>query len=156
MCYVPEVVDPAIALTALVGELQGEDGPPLPPIPRGSERVDSGVAASATATDTGTPWGTGLPAEPRPIPTKLWPFPTATSSSTLGSAGDKNTASRLRPLGTPQGTDPDSTGENRHGNSHNSAAVFTSGSRNLDMEFIVEKWKISLALSLFCITIISL
>jgi hypothetical protein len=154
-CYVPELVDPPIALTPLVGEFQGDDDSPLPFIPRGSSQVDWVVAASATATDTCTPLGTGLPAEPRPIPTKLWPFPTATSSSISGSLRDDNAGPGLRPRGSLKGTDLDSTGEKRQGHSHCSATIFTSGSPKMDTEFMVKKWIISLNLCLFCITIIS-
>ena len=134
-CYMPLLVDPPLALSAITEGSGEENGPLLPPIPMGSGRVEWNVAASTTATDGDAPGGTGLPLEPRPTPTKLWPLPTATSRSTPWSVKGKN---------------------NGTSKSYNGAAVFTSNSRTLRQEFIMEKWTISLTLSLFYIIIIKL
>jgi hypothetical protein len=135
ICFMPQLVDPPLALTEITDGTPEENRPALPPIQKGPGRIEWNLAASATATVGDAPGGTGLPLEPRPIPTKPWPVLTATSRSTFWSVKGKN---------------------NGTSKSYNGAAVFTSNSRTLRQEFIIEKWTISLTLSLFYIIIIKL
>jgi hypothetical protein len=134
-CFMPLLVDPPLALSAITDGSPEENFSPLPPIQRDPGRVDWNLAASATATVGDAPGRTGLPLEPRPIPTRPWPLPTATSRSTPWNVTGTNKAAEK---------------------SHNGAAVFTSGSHALNQEFVVDKWIISLALSLLCVIVIGL
>jgi hypothetical protein len=145
-CEIPDLVDPPMVLSAIDDESPEKD-PPLPAIPQGPSRVDWDIPASATAMNV--EWDTSLPLEPGPIPTRLWPFPTATSGSTSGNMRGENSRLGFTPPGDLKDTHSDAKGRDRHGASYNDAAAVTSGSRSSSRESMIEKWRVSLTLSLF-------
>lgn len=152
-CHMPDLVDPAVALTAIPSQSWEVDSPPLPSLRRGSSRIDGSLAQGARATDPGFPLGTVLPQAPMPAPNQFWPLPTPTSSSTSGSTrGDNNRPGVGTPRG-PNGISVDSGQRNGHGPSHNDPVVYTSGSSNPRLQFMLEKGLISLVLSIFSIVI---
>jgi hypothetical protein len=128
-CYIPNLVDPPLALEPIGDESRVAMGPnrPLPKILREPKPSDQNMAAFATATDADHPRGTSIPLEPGPIPSKFWPAPTATSGSTTGSTRGKDMESEPGVLG-PKGTRPGPKGGSGYEPSNNGGVVFTSGS----------------------------
>jgi hypothetical protein len=128
-CYMPNLVDPPLALEPVDGESRAAEGSnrPLPKILREPKAIDQNMAAFATATDADRPRGTGFPLEPGPIPSKVWPAPTATSGSTSGRTRGENNGAKLEIL-DPKDTNPDAKGDDGYGLPNNGGVVLTSGS----------------------------